>query len=213
MKVISLKSNSRLVKGSIYDTDWFNNKRIHIKGYGGYLCKNFTTTNGDPIPNTVYDRRSPIELTKIEDVKIGDVIVCKNERYAHLISGGKYRISDIRERQVKLEGYNRWLTWGYGWNFRKLSLQESRDLKLSQVLDREENFSVNKKRKIDQKENVDNILIETIAKSIIDRYRNNLDIIEWGISKNSKSFKIKREDFDHLMDKPLSEILKIAENK
>jgi len=55
-------------------------------------------------------------------------------------------------------------------------------------------------------------LIETLAKSILDKYRHKLDIIDWGLEKNGAIFSMTREDFEPLMDKPLREILEIYEN-
>lgn len=236
MKVKSLKSNRKLIKGHIYDTEYFNNNqaasstaryylnRISIKGLGHYNCSDFTTTDGQPLPQINYDVRVKVDPIKASDLKKGDIVVCLSEhRFKYLIKGGKYRIQDIRVNtnpgytggwnsgDIKLEGYKRWLSWN-NWNFRKLSLQESRDLALSQIFDQEENFSVEFKRKFDQAKQKDKILIETVAKSILDKYRHELDIIDWGIEKNGQTFNMTREDFEPLMDKPLREIIEIYEN-
>ena len=231
MKVKSLKSNRKLIKGQIYDTEFFvndpiaagNNQwyrgRIHIKDRGTYQCVDFTTTDGQPLPSVTYDVRIKVEPTKASDLKKGDIVVCKSDaHFKYLIKGGKYRIEDVKietggygDGNIKLEGYKRWLSWK-SWNFRKLSLQESRDLALSQIFDSEENFSVEFKRKFEQSKDKEKILIETIAKSILDKYRHEFDILDWGIDKNGKVFDMTREDFEPLMDKPLREILSIYEN-
>ena len=234
MKVRSLKSNRKLIKGHIYDTEYFNNDpnntntnsrwflgRIAIKDRGNFRCDDFTTTDGQPLPKVYFDERVNSESTKVSDLKKGDIVVCKLEgRYKYLIQGGKYRIEDVRilststwgsSGDIKLEGYKRWLSWS-PWCFRKLSLQESRDLALSQIFDQEQNFSVEFKRKFEQSKTKEKILIETLAKSILDKYRHELDIIDWGIEKNGKTFDMTREDFNGLMDKPLREVLDIYEN-
>lgn len=235
MKVISKKGNRKLLKGHVYETDFFNNdqnqtsqsyyrnhyKRIHIKDRGYYLVDDFTQTDGQPLPKIYYDNQIKLEPTKILDLKKGDVLVClSDKRFKYLIKGGKYRIADIRitnpsaswgGADIRLEGYNRWLMWS-NWNFRKLSLQESRDLALSQIFDKEENFSVEFKRKFELKSDKDIVLIETLAKSILDKNRHELGVIDWGIEKSGGHFKLKQEDFKHLMDKPLKEIIEIFDN-
>lgn len=236
MKVKCLKSNRKLVKGLVYDTDhfelnpavtgWFAG-RINIIGYGRYQCSNFTTTDGKELPkisynNTVKDTNDQC----ISSIKKGDLIVCKSDSYAYLVNGGKYRIMDVliektsrvsnyQSGKIKLEGYTRWLQWST-WKFRKLSKQESREIALSQIFDKEENFSVEFKRKfdlVDTAEDKNKVLIETLAKSILDGNRHHFDIIDWGIDKNSKTYNLKREDFKHLLNKPLSEILNYCEKK
>lgn len=233
MKVISKKGNQKLLKGYAYETDFFNNdeshcnnyrysyKRISIKDKGWYSIDDFTTTDGQPLPKMFYDRQVKQEATKVSDLKKGDILVClSDQRFKYLIKGGKYRISDIRitssgsswvSGDFRLEGYNRWLMWS-NWNFRKLSIQESRDLALSQIFDKEENFSVDFKRKFELKSDKDVVLIETLAKSILDKNRHELDVIDWGIQKNSEHFKLTKDDFKHLMDKPLKEILEMFDN-
>lgn len=232
MQVRSLKSNRKLIKGHVYETDYFNNNssatgnityffgRIHLKDIGYYQVCDFTQLDGTPMPSIVYDVRPQSVPVQAKDLKKGDIIVCKSDsKFKYLIKDGKYRIEDVRVNnsgsywtsgQIKLEGYKRWLAWNT-WNFRKLSLQESRDLALSQIFDKEENFSVDFKRKFEQTSNQEKLLIETIAKSMIDKYRHGLDIIDWGIEKNSQSFDIKREDFDSLLDKSFREIIEIFE--
>jgi len=238
MKVISKKDSRKLLKGYVYETDFFNNdqtkrttvgghsysysyKRISIKDKGWFNIVDFTTTDGQPLPEIFYDKQVKKEPTKITDLKKGDVLVClSDQRFKYLIKGGKYRIADIRIRNpssnwssgdVRLEGYSRWLMWST-WNFRKLSLQESRDLALSQIFDKEENFSVEFKRKFELKSDKDVVLVETLAKSILDKNRHELDVIDWGIQKNGGHFKLTKEDFNHLMDKPLKEILEMFDN-
>jgi hypothetical protein len=234
MKVRSLKSNRKLIKGHLYDTDWFANSisnpnigwslskgRIHLVDIGYYNVADFTLSDGNPIPQQDYDIRQPSSNTSVDQLKKGDIIVCQSDkRFKYLIKGGKYRIDDIIVRNagqswnsgsIKLEGYNRYLNWN-NWTFRKLSIQESRDLALSQIFDQVDNFSVEFKRKFEQKQTKDKILLETIAKSLLDKYRHHLDIVDWGIEKHGSTYQINREDFDHLMDKSLKEIIELAEN-
>jgi hypothetical protein len=233
MRVISLKSNTKLIKGHEYIADSFNNTTngtgwvsfiIKIRGFGSYQCKNFSDINGNPLPQVRY-RNPNIPRTEQFDcrtLQINDIIVCKSNRYKYLIKDGKYRISEVNiisnyhaiisnyHALMKIEGYNKWIGWN-SHNFRKLSLQESRDLALSQIFDQPENFSVDFIRKFDKEKNQTKILLETIAKSIIDKNRHYLDVIDWGIHKE-KYQELKREDFSELLQKPLAEILELYEN-
>lgn len=226
MNVISLKSNSKLIKGHQYIANSFNNTinatlswydgSIYIRGFGRYQCKDFTDTSGNPLPQINYTNPTNT-LTpsfNVRTLKVGDIIVCNTNKYKYLVKDGKYKISHINFKnqyttQIKLEGYNTWINWSY--YFRKLSLQESRDLALSQIFDQPENFSVDFIRKFDKEKNQTKILLETIAKSIIDKNRHYLDVIDWGIHKE-KYQELKREDFSELLQKPLAEILELYEN-
>ena len=240
MKVKSKKGSKKIVKGMVYDTKFFANDpkstmgnsfrnrygRILIEGYGMYRCADFTTTYGKPLPQIDFDERlkNYVEF-KAEDTKKGDIVVCQSDRYKYLIKGAKYRVEDVKIHQhgntgtyvyqtteMKLEGYKRWLSCN-NWTFRRLNTQEYRDLALSQIFDKEENFSVDFIRKFDKSKNPDKILIETIAKSILDKYRHELDIVQWGIEKNSTTYDLHKEDFDHLLDISLRDILTIIENQ
>jgi hypothetical protein len=230
MRVISLKSNTKLLKGVAYDADSFNNTstgnrwdnhRIRIKfpsgGYGSYLCKNFTDTSGNPLPkiNYVNPNLPPVERFDVTTLKANDIVVCNSDRYKYLVKGGKYRISEVANAntwtaQIKLEGYNRNIRFTT-WAFRKLSTQETRDIALSQIFNQPENFSVEFVRKFDKENNKTKILLQSLAKSILDPYRHQYGVLDWTIEK-TRYQDFKKEDFDELMSMPLSEVLKLYEN-
>jgi hypothetical protein len=229
MNVISLKSNTKLLKGVVYEAESFDNtvapgKRYHrqyirIKGFGSYLCKNFSDTNGKPLPNIAYTNpnSTPASNDRIDasTLKKNDIVVCKSDRYKYLIKGGKYKIQEVKDANtwrahIKLEGYGRWINFS-NWAFRKLSLQESRELALSQIFNQPENFSVEFVRKFDKESNKTKILIQSLAKSILDPYRHHYDIVDWTIEK-TKYQGFKKEDFSEILKMPLSEILKSYEN-
>lgn len=226
MRVISLKSNTKLIKGHEYIADYFNNTpngtgwssfRIFIRGFGSYQCKNFSDINGNPLPQVSYRNPNTPTYTQFDcrTLQINDIIVCKSNRYKYLIKDGKYRISEVNiinnyHALIKLEGYNKWIGWR-SHNFRKLSLQESRDLALSQIFDQPENFHVEFVRKFDNEKNQTKVLLESIAKSILDKNRHHLDVIDWGIHKE-KYQQLTREDFNDILQKPLAEILELYEN-
>jgi len=228
MNVISLKSNKKLLKGVVYEAESFDNtttggrwhrQYIRIKGFGSYLCKNFTDTNGKPLPNITYTNpnSTPTSNSRIDvtTLRKNDIIVCNSDRYKYLIKGAKYRIEEVKEAStwralVKLEGYARWIQFS-NWSFRKLSLQESRELALSQIFNQPENFSVEFVRKFDKEVNQTKILVQSLAKSILDPYRHQYDLIDWTIEK-TKYQGFKREDFNEILKMSLSEVLEAYEN-
>ena len=218
------------LKGVTYEADSFDNSppspgqrwhrnSIYIKNFGWYLCKNFSDTNGKPLPTIKYT--SPTSVQRKMDVvdarslKKNDIIVCKSDKYKYLVKGGKYRIAEVKEAnswraQIKLEGYSRWLSFST-WAFRILSLQESRELALSSIFNQPENFSVEFVRKFDKEQNQTKVLLESLAKSILDPYRHHYDIVGWTVEK-TKYQGLKKEDFDTILSLPLADVLKMCEN-
>lgn len=228
MKVISKKSSKKLLKGGEYIADSFNNttvgqrwtiNRIKIKGFGNYLCRDFTDVDGKPLPQINYVNQESVsnmvERFNCEDLKVGDIVVCNVDSYKYLLKGAKYRVSKIIESSswnamINLEGYGRSIRFT-NWSFRRLTIQEIREIALSSIFDTPEKFSVDFVRKFEKENNQVKILVETIAKSIIDPYRHQLDVVDWGIAKN-KTQSLKKSDFENILQLPLSEVLKMYEN-
>jgi hypothetical protein len=231
MKVISKVSNTKLIKGLTYEALSFDNtlpshntrrfgqKKIHIKNFGWYLIKNFTDTNGNPLPQINYSNpQAPISSYRNFDatqIQKNDIVVCENNKYKYLVKGGKYRVSEVKEQnkwgaQIKLSGYSRWIKFS-SWSFRKLNTQETRELALSQIFDKPENFEVEFVRKFEQETNKTKVLIDCLAKSILDPYRHHYNLIDWTVVK-SKLQGLKKEDYDQILQMPLSEILNQYEN-
>lgn len=230
MNVVSLKSNKKLLKGVTYEAESFDNTppspgqrwhraSIHIKNFGWYLCKNFSDTNGKPLPQIKYTSPTAgqrrVETVDARSLKKNDIIVCKSDKYKYLVKGGKYRIAEVKDAnswraQIRLEGYSRWLSFST-WAFRVLSLQESRELALSSIFNQPENFSVEFVRKFDKEENQAKVLLESLARSILDPYRHHYDIVGWTIEK-TKYQGLKKEDFDAILSLPLGDVLKMCEN-
>ncbi len=228
MKVISKKSSKKLLKGAVYTAESFNNtstgqrwtiNRIRIKGFGTYMCRDFTDENGNTLPQINYVNSEVVSKTverfSPKDLKRGDIVVCNIDKYKYLLKGGKYRISEIIDSNnwsalIRLEGYNRQIRFN-SWSFRVLNIQEVRDIALSSIFDTPEKFSVEFVRKFEKENNKVKILLDTIAKSIIDPYRHNLDIVDWGIAK-TKNQDLKREDFNEILNMSLNDVLKLFEN-
>jgi hypothetical protein len=230
MRVISLKSNTKLLKGVAYEADSFNNTatgsrwgqhRIRIQfpsgGYGSYLCKNFTDTSGNPLPQISYvsPNHTPFEIFDVTTLKANDIVVCNSDKYKYLVKGGKYRISEVADAntwtaQIRLEGYSRFIRFN-SWSFRKLSLQETREIALSQIFNQPENFSVDFVRKFEKENNKTKILLQALSKSILDPYRHEYGVLDWTIEK-TKNQDLKKDDFNEIMNMTLSEVLKLYED-
>jgi hypothetical protein len=165
------------------------------------------------------------EQTKIdENLKAGDYVVSLYDSLKTLVKGRKYKVVDVTkikhknssgairwtDIKIKLEGSHRYYA---SYNFRKCTHQESREIGLSQLFDEVvQTEKVNKhKRKFDyySVEDKTKILLDLICVSSQDRYRHNLDIIDWTIQKSGIKYKLTREDFDSTLNLKLSEILDI----
>lgn len=237
MIVISKKGSTKLIKGHKYEVQRIRNSMnkgfIHLKGIGSsYICDNFTDVDGNELKKI--DWQSPIEKEKrleFEQLKVNDILVCKSGGYTTLMLGFKYRIVDLKvstktiagwngvpraytTKKVKFEGSNRYYDYNT-WKFRGLTLDESREDRLSVVLDNEvKSYSVDViNRRINIVADKDAVLIRALSKSINDPYRHALDVVDWACQKSSPKLKIKREDFNHLSKMSLEDILKIVDKK
>ena len=115
--------------------------------------------------------------------------------------------SDIK---IKLEGSERWYV---DWNFRKCTNQETRDISLKALFD--ESIDVEKvnkhKRKFDYYSGEEKIsmLLRFVVTSANDRFRNQMDIIDWTVEKTANRYSINKEDFDSVRNMTLEQILEI----
>jgi hypothetical protein len=165
------------------------------------------------------------EETKIDkNLKPGDYVVPLYDSLKTLIKGRKYRVKDVSifeqknssgavswvDIKIKLDGSERFYT---SWNFRKCTSQESREIGLNVIFDEENTTEkVNKhKRKFDYytDDEKKKLLLQFIVTSANDRFRNQLDIIDWAVAKSAKQYKIEKSDFDLVKDVGLFEVLDI----
>jgi hypothetical protein len=232
MKVICIKESKRFIKGLEYEVLILRNSSsrfnyISVKGMSRYSVNNFTDMNGKELPKIDYT--APVEKNEIEfeDLNKGDYIKCNVDNYKSLIKGNLYRVEsavatsqDIKSssgsvhtyynKYVKFEGVQRRLKFNK-YSFAPLTTSEKRDLNLNSVLNNEE-FEVidmKKNRKIDLMRNKDEELLKIMSKSILDPTRHHLSILEWGFKLTNLD--IVKEDYDHLMNLSLKEILEKLE--
>ena len=168
-----------------------------------------------PQINYVSPNHTPVERFDVTTLKANDIVVCNSDKYKYLLKGGKYRVLEVADAntwtaQIRLEGYSRFIRFN-SWSFRKLSLQETREIALSQIFNQPENFSVDFIRKFEKENNKTKILLQALSKSILDPYRHEYGVLDWTIEK-TKNQDLKKDDFNEIMNMTLSEVLKLYEN-
>ena len=168
------------------------------------------------------DERDQMKIDK--NLKSGDYVVPTHDSLKTLVKGRKYRVKDVRvidhktslgavswsDIKIRLEGSERWYT---SWNFRKCTNQETRDISLKSLFDEVVDIEkVNKhKRKFDYYSDEEKIsmLLRFVVTSANDRFRNQMDIIDWTVEKTANRYSINKEDFDSVRNMTLEQILEI----
>lgn len=224
MKLLCIRSNKKLLKGNLYECDYVDttlyswngstsnrrNNSVNVVGFGRYSSVGFRMEDGSSIPlDYKYDKRPKYVQPYLQDVNVGDWVICKSNSYKTLIQGQRYQVEEVIKAQgevrwnnkhkIKLKGSKRFIDLGY--NFTLVPKDESRDITLNAIFG--ENVLNGEVGKVD---NIDNILVTMLAKSILDPNRHNLTIIEWAIEKYGKCG-IKESDFKTLLNKKLKTIL------
>ena len=202
--------------------------RIYLKDstIQTFPLSSFKPDTGTTFPQTVWtcpDYQQQInerEQMKIDStLKAGDYLVPNHDGLKTLVKGKKYKVKDVNvvavssywtNIKIKLEGSERWYA---SWNFRKCTNQEVRDIGLKTLFDEKVDTEVvgRLKRKIDylDQDEKNKKLLDLIIISSNDRYRNQMDIIDWTIEKTGGKFNLNRSDFDSILNLKLSEILSI----
>lgn len=212
---------------------------VTIFGMGTYTSNNFTNTDGTKIPEIDWksdkyvDPSDRWKLT-IRDVRIlkkGDILKCSYGSLKFFEEGKLYEVSDILYKEedtkrangssykniiqkIKIKGYNRWIDKN---RFRELSVQEKRTISLGDIFGDKVEIAdiedVKSKRKIDRFDEKEKtkIIISAILGGCLDPYRNTLSIVDWAIQKRAMGYGINKDDIKPLLNKKLSDILKMLE--
>lgn len=208
--------------------------RIYIKNIGWYTVNNFETVDGKPIPNIDIDiikMNESIERLEFSDLSKGDILICKTANYKTLIEGSMYKIQELytinkqkkswngvygtyTDNYIKFEGVSRKLMFN-SWNFEKLPLDKAREMVLEQVLndapDKVTRIDLRNLRKIEHIQNKEKELLNVLAKSILDKNRHHLSIIEWTVQQLGNKLDLKIEDYNQLLNMKLKDILKLID--
>jgi hypothetical protein len=191
----------------------------------------FRTESGADFPNINWmspeyqNILSERDQTKIDKtLKTGDYVVTKYDNLKTIVKGKKYKVKEVHfhdhksssghvswtDIKIKLEGSGRWYT---DWHFRKCTQQEIREIGLKELFDeKSDTETVGRfKRKFDYLNSDEKIttLLKFIVESANDRYRNQMDIVEWAINKTGEKYSLKETDFDSIKSLTLLEILEI----
>lgn len=241
MIVVCKTPTKRLVKGLRYETgslwndgsnqNWLEGN-VDILGIGRFSVNNFTDNDGKPLPKINIILPIQVQETlKFEDLKKGDILVCKSDNYKTMGKGCMYQIEELKvkssqrvnwnkttythtEHSIKFVGITRSLKFS-SWRFRKLTPHEAREISLNSVLHGEEPTIVKSKdiRKIELISNKEFELMSMISKSIIDPNRHHLSITEWACQKSGSNLGITTDDYTTLLNMTLKDILNLIETK
>jgi hypothetical protein len=239
MIVICKKATKKMVKGLRYEVLNLHNDgtshrwqegKVEILGFGRFVVGNFTDTDGNPLPQIKIVNPIPrVANLEFSDLKKGDILVCRTDRYKTIAKDAMYKIESLKEvvtvkagwnkqpynhteRSIKFEGLPRSMKFN-SWVFRKLTPEESREISLNKILHDEDAKVVtdSKTRKIDLVINKNLELMKNLSKSIIDENRHHLSILDWSCYKTGSMMGIVKEDYNELMNMSLKDILELIE--
>ncbi len=236
MIVICRRPTKRLIKGHRYEVQnlWndgtsqrWREGKVQIKDIGLFTVSGFTDTDGKDLPKTIFSS-PPIaheQRIRFEDLKEGDILVCKSDRYKTFVQNGMYKIeklitkseqktgwngntNTIVTNSIKFVGIGRRMKFN-AWVFRKLNPTELREISLNHILHGEEVKVITNKdiKNIDLVEDKDDVLLKNLAKSILDINRHHLSIVEWASLKVGDKLDVDPKDYNHLMNLTLAQIL------
>ncbi len=235
MKVISKKSTTRLVKGGQYEVDqiWNDGEstsymegKCNIRGIGTFSVNAFILLDGSDLPK-IKKVKSRIEFS---DLKKGDILVpnrstktlvkdkyyviseLKEESKIKLLYGGRQALTNIE--YVKFEGFPRWVVYSQ-WKFGLVSKDISRNISINDILGESKSPVIRKKHKRSfdslSEEDKSKSLVEILCYSMVDKYRNNLSVIDWAINKTGIKYGVNYEDFENVLNLPFKDIIKLID--
>lgn len=234
MIVICKKATKRLVKGFRYEvgnlyndgTNRYREGYVEIIGIGLFNVVNFTDTNDNPLPKiNIIKPVVPLNNLCFEDIKVGDVLICETDNYKTLGKGCMYQVEEVKstqmqrkryygnpytytEKTIKFVGMPRKLKFS-AWKFRKISQSEVREMSLNSILSGKDPNIVKSKdiRKINMVANKDRELMLMLSKSIVDKSRHHLSIVDWACQKSGANLGITPADYEEILNMPLKDIL------
>lgn len=217
-------------KNTSTGTGWFNRRATIILNENNRITlslDNFKMEDGSHIPEINWispefksEKESSVECIIDKTIKSGDHVVCLNRNSKKLIYGKKYKIESVlikkneqwgstwSDIKIKIEGNGQWYST---YNFRKCTSQESREMSLNLLFDKESGAQkiIKGKRKIEYYDDVERerVLISILISSISDKCRNNMSIIDWAIKKTGYIYEVELEDFNGILEKRFDSIL------
>lgn len=230
MKVIAKKTSSRVLKDNEYEvlsiwndgTEKWRDGSLKLVNVSGYLkTTNFTTLSGEELPKIKFDN-DVYKYTSYDELSVNDILICITDRYKSMVKGGYYKIEKLLQvkgkyniiNYVKLEGVSRKILFD-SYCLEKLPTHIAREMSLNQVLYDEDDKVIRtdfkKQRKLDFVVNKELFFMELLSKSILDKNRHDIDIIDWACVQSKKKIDLTREDFDDVLNMSLGDILKLID--
>lgn len=215
--------------------NWLEGK-LEIEDLGIFKINTFTDINGNVLPKINYYRKLK-EIKKIiefTDLKKGDLLICKVKDLKSLIYDRIYVIDElysehkdytstlfgqqsaivrrIKNDYVSFKGINRKIKYS-SWKFEKVKSDIQRQMSLLSILDNQEADIITSipSRKIDVSLNKEKDLMELVAKSILDKSRHHLSIIEWVYKQIGKNMNLNEQDYEVLLNMKMKDVLNVIE--
>ncbi len=194
--------------------------------------KSFTNTDGTPIDRKdwsrpVVDHTSTI-IKDVRTLKKGDIIIGNSNQTKTFEFGKMYRVEEVfyseemvtrrwsktpflvTTQKIRIQGYgNRWIISN---RFRLPNQQERRSTSLDMVFENPipviTDFKV---RRIDTMSEVDRdkTILSLLMETMRNGSRNSMNVIDWTLQRRGKFYDLSQEDINPLLDRKLSEIIKM----
>lgn len=215
MILVAKKSTKRIIKGLRYEAESIHNNQpnqtgsVYIKDTGWFSVNTFTDTDGNPVPK-VHTNGHVVTMLEASELNVGDKLICTNDSFRLFDKGGSYEIERIdiitgqygNRTKIKFKDIKRTIYFN-PWSFRKMTVAELRATALNTFFNEEEEV-------VPEVVNKEKMLMELLARSLLDRNRHHLSIVDWGITQLSNK-KIEKNDYDNLLEMQLKDILTILE--
>lgn len=119
MVVICKRATKRLIKDHRYEvrnlwnsgTPGRRSGYLYLEGIGSFSVSGFVTTDGEELPKIDYTKPGTSQQTQqtlnYSDLKVGDILVCKSDRYKTFVKNGMYKIESlVVDKGYKLSFHN-----------------------------------------------------------------------------------------------------------
>jgi len=234
MRVIYKGNSKKLIKNHIYKIECLYNDGTNSGWLEGILeingirfnVNSFIKENGEPLDkiNIIKPITKKNELIVFSELKQGDIIVCITDSLKSLAKDKMYIIDNLETIRINttprpysinyiwFKGINRRFIFS-NWKFKKLEQEKTREISIESLLNNTSpNFVTNiPKRKIELSDNINKDLITLLAKSILDKNRHSLNVLDWGCQQLGTILSVEKEDYNELLDMKLSDILKLID--
>jgi Glu-tRNA(Gln) amidotransferase subunit E-like FAD-binding protein len=235
MRVIYKGNSKKLIKNNTYEVDYLYNNGTNNNWIEGTIIINgirfnvnkFVNEQGTSVDKVNYVRNTisiKNEYTDFSNLQVGDILICLTDTLKSLSKDKMYIISNLETERVNktprhyslnyvtLEGINKRFIYSI-WKFKKLDSNIVREIAIESLLENKTPNYVTyiPKRKIELSDNKNKDLIILLAKSILDKNRHKLSILDWACQQLGNNLSVNKEDYNDLLNMKLGDILKLIE--